>query len=157
MNKLLVLSLLGLSLNVFSQKNEEERVMDVIDQVFEAMKTSDSTLLKKSFIENPNTFTAFINAEGESILRTGNFQKFVNAVGKQKDQVWSEPIWNEKVQIDDNLASVWVDYAFYIDDEFSHCGVDAFHLIKQEDGWKIFHLVDTRRGSNCEIPDDIKK
>ena len=120
------------------------------------MRTSDSTLLKSSFVEEPNTFTAFIIQEGKSTLVNGDFQRFINAVGQPKDQVWNEPIWNEKVEVDGNLASVWVDYAFYVDDQFSHCGVDAFHLIKREDGWKIFHLVDTRRKSDCVIPDEIK-
>ncbi len=155
MKKILILCLLACSFTGFAQ-NEKAEIMKVINQVFEAMRSSDSTMLKKSFVENPNTFTAFINQEGESILRAGDFKRFVSAVGQPKEQVWNEPIWNEKVEIDGNLASVWVDYAFYVDDQFSHCGVDAFHLIKQEGAWKIFHLVDTRRRSDCEIPDDIK-
>ena len=139
-----------------SAQDQKKEIMQVINQVFEAMRTNDSTLLKQSFVENPNTFTAFINKEGKSQLVSGNFQRFVDAVGQQKDQVWNEPIWNEKIEIDGNLASVWVDYAFYVDDQFSHCGVDAFHLIKREDGWKIFHLVDTRRKTDCEVPDEFK-
>ncbi|MEP1032929.1 nuclear transport factor 2 family protein [Ekhidna sp.] len=155
MKKIIVICLLGFSFNGFAQ-NKEAEVMKIINQVFEAMRTNDSTMLKQSFIENPNTFTAYINKEGESVLSTGDFQRFVSAVGQPKEQVWNEPIWNEKVQIDGNLASVWVDYAFYVDDQFSHCGVDAFHLINQEGIWKIFHLVDTRRRDDCVIPDDIK-
>lgn len=155
MKKILILCLLGFSFNGFAQ-TEEAEIMKVINQVFEAMRTNDSTMLKKSFTESPNTFTAFINQEGESILTTGDFKRFVNAVGQPKEQVWNEPIWNENVKIDGNLASVWVDYAFYVDDQFSHCGVDAFHLIKQEGTWKIFHLVDTRRRADCVIPDNIK-
>jgi len=139
-----------------AQSSEKDEVMQVIDRVFEAMRTNDSTLLKQSFVENPNIFTAFINQDGKSQLTIGDFQQFVNAVGQPKDQVWNEPIWNEKVEIDGNLAAVWVDYAFYVDDRFSHCGVDAFHLIKLEDGWKIFHLVDTRRKTECEVPDGFK-
>lgn len=146
---------MGLSFNAFTQ-NEESEIMKVINQVFEAMRTNDSTLLKQSFVEKPNSFTAYINKEGESILRTDDFQRFVSAVGKPKEQVWNEPIWNEKVQIDGNLAAVWVDYAFYLDDQFSHCGVDAFHLINQDGTWKIFHFVDTRRRTDCVIPDEIK-
>jgi len=135
---------------------EKDAVMQVVNQVFEAMRTNDSTLLKKSFVVNPNMFTAIIDSEGQSQLKSGDFSRFINAVGQPKDQVWNEPIWNEKVEIDGNLASVWVDYAFYVDDQFSHCGVDAFHLIKQSDGWKIFHLVDTRRKTDCEIPKEMK-
>ncbi|WP_462251563.1 nuclear transport factor 2 family protein [Ekhidna sp.] len=154
MKNILTLLLFIVSIHCSAQDQKDE-VMAVINQVFEAMRTNDSTLLKQSFTDNPNTFTAYINQEGKSILATGDFQRFVNAVGQPKEQVWNEPIWNEKVEIDGNLAQVWVDYAFYIDDQFSHCGVDAFHLINQDGAWKIFHLVDTRRRSDCVIPDDI--
>ncbi len=126
--------------------------MKVINNVFEAMRTNDSTLLKSCFVASPNTFTVYENQEGKVNLASGDFRRFVEAVGKPKDEVWNEPIWNEKVEIDGGLASVWVDYAFYRDDEFSHCGVDAFHLVQQEGEWKIFHLVDTRRKENCVLP-----
>ncbi|MEO9483748.1 MAG: nuclear transport factor 2 family protein [Ekhidna sp.] len=155
MKKILLVCLLGISFAGNAQ-DEKEEIMKVVNQVFEAMRTNDSTLLKQCFIENPYTFTAYINKEGKSILSTDDFQRFIDAVGQPKERVWNEPIWNEKVNIDGNLASVWVDYAFYLDDQFSHCGVDAFHLILQEGAWKIFHLVDTRRRSDCVIPDDIK-
>ena len=101
-------------------------------------------------------FTSSTNHEGKSILTIGNFERFVNIIGQPKVQVLNEPIWNQKIQIDDNLASVWVDYAFYVDDQFSHCGVDAFHLVKLDGQWKIFHLVDTRRKKPCEVPDKFK-
>lgn len=156
MKKLLIIILTIFTLQAIGQENEKKEIMSVINNVFEAMRKSDSTLLKSSFVKSPNTFTAFINQEGKSQLVSGDFQRFINAIGQPKEQVWNEPIWNEKVEIDGNLASVWVDYAFYVDDQFSHCGVDAFHLIKREDGWKIFHLVDTRRRTDCEVPDDIK-
>lgn len=155
MKKILILCLLLSAFKGFSQ-NEETEIMSVIDQVFEAMRTNDSTLLKQSFVETPNTYTAYINQKGESVLASGDFQRFISAVGQPKEQVWNEPIWNEKIQIDGNLASVWVEYAFYVDDQFSHCGVDAFHLINQKGKWKIFHLVDTRRKSDCDVPDEIK-
>jgi hypothetical protein len=60
------------------------------------------------------------------------------------------------VQIDGDFAQVWCDYAFYTDNTFSHCGIDAFQLHKGKDGWKIFHLADTRRKDNCVIPQDIQ-
>jgi hypothetical protein len=59
--------------------------------------------------------------------------------------------------MDGSLAAVWVDYAFYLNNTFSHCGVDSFHLVKTEEGWKIFNLVDTRRKSDCVIPDAVEK
>jgi hypothetical protein len=54
------------------------------------------------------------------------------------------------------LAQAWCDYAFYVDKSYSHCGVDAFQLFKGKDGWKIFHLADTRRKTGCTIPKEIQ-
>jgi hypothetical protein len=45
---------------------------------------------------------------------------------------------------------VWVDYALYIGERFSHCGIDHFLLVKNEAGeWKILELADTRRTEGC--------
>jgi len=52
--------------------------------------------------------------------------------------------------MDGNLAQVWASYAFYRGNTFNHCGVDALHLFKVEDGqWHIFHLGDTRCTKGC--------
>lgn len=156
MQKLLAPFLLLLLFSVNAQDTDKANIMKVVNQVFEAMRTNDSSLLKQCFVDKPNTFTVYKDQEAKVNLATGDFQRFIDAVGKPKEQVWNEPIWNEKVEIDGPLASVWVDYAFYVDDQFSHCGVDAFHLTKLDGKWKIFHLVDTRRKADCEVPDEVK-
>jgi len=147
--------ILLLPLTLCAQSRDKVEIMAVVNQVFEAMRTNDSTMLKGAFTEKPSTYTVFRNKKGVTQFRGNDFQDFVNAVGKPKEDVWNEPIWNEKVEIDGSLASVWVDYAFYLNNDFSHCGVDAFHLVKLEGGWQIFHLVDTRRRADCDIPKEV--
>ncbi|MFM7855462.1 MAG: hypothetical protein ACKO96_26940, partial [Flammeovirgaceae bacterium] len=62
----------------------------------------------------------------------------------------------EKMEVDGRFAQVWCDYAFYVGNKFSHCGVDAFHLFKGSDNvWRIFHLVDTRRREGCAVPESV--
>jgi hypothetical protein len=53
------------------------------------------------------------------------------------------------IHVDDGLAMVWVKYSFYLNDKFSHCGVDAFLLARDTAGWKIVSLGDTRRREGC--------
>ena len=53
------------------------------------------------------------------------------------------------VHIDGPLATVWVDYWFFAGPRFSHCGVDAFQLVKGAGRWRIFSIVDTRRTAGC--------
>ena len=138
--------------------SSQQEVMDVVLRLFEGMREGDSSKVHSVFRANPELYTSFTNREGMPILRKDDgLQHFLNAVGTPHDLIWDEPIWNVKINIDDNLANVWTDYAFYAGKNFSHCGVDAFMLNKDESEWKIFHLTDTRRKKDCVVPDNIKK
>jgi hypothetical protein len=84
-------------------------------------------------------------------------EDFIRAIGTPHEGTWYEEIWNLKINIDGDFAQVWCDYAFYVDNNFSHCGADAMQLVHQHGEWRIFHLADTRRKSTCEVPEDVKK
>jgi hypothetical protein len=58
--------------------------------------------------------------------------------GLQKTKYTSrERIWNPEVRVHGLIATVWAPYDLWVDGKYSHCGVDAFDLIKTTDGWKI--------------------
>jgi hypothetical protein len=79
----------------------------------------------------------------------GSAEEFKNAVGTPHEDIWDERISNVKIQLDGNLAQVWMNYSFYLNDKFSHCGVNAVQLIRTNNGWKMIHLADTRRLTDC--------
>lgn len=39
--------------------------------------------------------------------------------------------------IEGDAAVVWGRHGFEVDGELSHVGVDAFHLLRTEEGWKV--------------------
>jgi hypothetical protein len=45
---------------------------------------------------------------------------------------------------------VWTPYDFHIDGEFSHCGIDAFNMVRTDEGWKIASIVWTVERTGCE-------
>jgi hypothetical protein len=45
--------------------------------------------------------------------------------------------WNPEVRVNGPLSMVWYPYDLYRDGKWSHCGVDAFTLIKHEGRWRI--------------------
>jgi hypothetical protein len=45
--------------------------------------------------------------------------------------------WSPEVRVNGPLAMVWYPYDLYLDGAWSHCGVDAFTLIKHEGRWRI--------------------
>ena len=138
--------------------SQQQEVMGVVLTLFDGMREADSSKVHSTFGNNPQLYTSFTNKEGKAVLRKDDgLQKFLDAVGTPHDQVWDEPLWNVQINIDGNLANVWTEYAFYAGKNFSHCGVDAFMLNKEETGWKIFHLTDTRKRQGCNVPNKIKK
>lgn len=160
MKKLLCLSLFifGIAFMSYSQSAEEAKITEVVNNLFKAMYTNDTILFKSVFAEQVTMATVAKNREGKVVVqRDSGIKSFIKAIAKPNPNgALTEEIWNVKVQIDGDFAQVWCDYAFYVGNKFSHCGVDAFHLSKSADGWKIFHLADTRRREGCSIPQNIQ-
>jgi len=136
---------------------ENEAIVKVVRRLFEGMEKGDSAIVSSTFAGDVTLATMRRNKENKGqIAHENSIDGFLKAVGTPHPDAWHEEIWNIKVQQDDNFAQVWCDYAFYVGKRFSHCGVDAFHLYKGDDGWKIFHLADTRRSTPCTIPEEIQ-
>ena len=77
-------------------------------------------------------------------------------VAKSAGPAYDERITSAVVKVDGALASVWASYTFYLGDKLSHCGVDAFHLVRMPSGWQIIDLADTRRRDACPTgPDSL--
>lgn len=135
---------------VFAQNlTEEVAVKATINLLFDGMRNSDTTLLKKAFATNNTMQTIVKTKDGKAMVRTESLANFIKSVGTPHSEKYDERIVFTKILIDDNLASVWTDYQFYIGERFSHCGVNSFQLFKGDDGWKIIYLIDTRRKDNC--------
>jgi hypothetical protein len=136
---------------------EEKKVMEPIHQLFEAMKTGDSAAVRLAFHPEAVLFTVIKDQKtSQPALRKETLAAFVKSVGTPHKDVYNELIWGEKIFIDGDFAQVWVDYAFYLNTTFNHCGVDAFQLIRNAEGkWLIYGLSDTRRKVGCEVPTEV--
>jgi hypothetical protein len=152
MNKLITLfGLLVIAVTVpaAAQNPDEEAIKKTINQLFDGMRKSDSTLIRAAFNKEAILQTIGKTKEGNTIVRNTDLNQFIAGISKPHPDVYDERIAFTKILIDDNLASVWTDYKFYIGEKFSHCGVNSFQLVKTEKDWKILYLIDTRRKENC--------
>jgi hypothetical protein len=149
MKKTLLLSfLLLLSIKTFAQQADQDAVKQTINTMFDAMRKGDSTLLQSTFAKGI-AFQGVANKKDGTTLVTENPDDFIKAVGTPHKGVWDERVTFKDIKIDGDLASVWAPYKFYLDSQFSHCGVDVFQLMRTKTGWKIIYIVDTRRKDNC--------
>ena len=129
------------------QEGQEAAVVATVERLFEAMRVSDSALARSVFHESARMG----RAQEDGIAFQGT-EGFIHAIGRDKEEVWDEPIWDWTVNVDGRLAQMWTKYAFYMGQTFSHCGVDAIELYRTDDGWKITQLVDTSRQADCWYP-----
>lgn len=131
-------------------QTEELAVKQAIMTMFDGMREADSSKVHSVFIDDVKMQTIAANRQGQVALRDGSLKDFLNAVGTPHDAVWDEKILSYDIKIDGPMATVWTPYEFYAGENFSHCGVNSFQLMKGADGWKIIYLVDTRRRQGCK-------
>ena len=151
------LLLLFVLLPCFTWGQDNSKPMDPINRLFEGMKAGDSAMVHSAFHHSQTLSTVSIDSKtGQPVLRSGTLADFLKAIGTAHAEPYNELIWSPKIEIDGNFAQVWVNYAFYSGKTFRHCGVDAFHLFRnQKAEWKIFGLADTRQTMGCKVPKEV--
>ena len=130
--------------------SETEAVKQTVTAFFDGMRRGDSTAVRRT-LAPAAVFHAFGNQPSQPAkLEIESISDFLKSVGTPHPEIWDERVQFERVLIDANLASVWAPYEFYLGSKFSHCGYDSFQLVKLADGWKIAHVIDTRRKEKCK-------
>ena len=155
MHRIFLSLCLVLLLNVSTTKAQsaEDEIRAVIEHLFDGMRAGDSTMVASVLMEG-----AVMGRATDNGFSSGSMDGFVRAVGSPHDQIWDERIWDLNIQVDQRLASAWMQFAFYLGDELSHCGVNSMILYRTGEDWKIVHLADTHRGLECgEIPEEVRK
>jgi hypothetical protein len=137
--------------NSFSQNAfAETDAKKIIDTFFEGFHKGDTLLMKSVMAENLVMQTAYADKTGNNKLKSDDADGFITAIANRAaDQKWDERLLDYKVEIDGNLAHVWTPYEFWLNGNFLHCGANSFTLAKLEDGWKIIHIIDSRRKEDC--------
>lgn len=131
-------------------KKKEAVIYQPIAALFDGMREGNATKASDAFIEEATLQSYFKNKKGETVIHTESISNFIKAIGQPHDEIWDERIYKIKVHEMGKLAQVITEYQFYVGDKFSHCGVNAFNLVKINGQWKIAQIIDTRRVKGCK-------
>jgi Putative lumazine-binding len=127
--------------------SEREAVLTAVQAFFDTMTARDVEGARK-ILQPQGRFHATRIRDGKPEIRSFSNEEYFADLQSSKTRM-QERIWNPDVRIHGSIATVWAAYDFWIDGKFSHCGIDAFDLIKTEDGWKLAGGVYTLE-SRCE-------
>lgn len=133
----------------FSQQ-EEAQVEAVIKGLFDGMRAKNADQVAAAFSPNAMMQTVIFKPEGSEV-GSNTVADFVKRIATTPSETnLDERILDYQIKVDGTMASAWTPYRFYVNGNFSHCGVNSFQLVKMADGWKIVYIIDTRRKEPCE-------
>jgi hypothetical protein len=150
MKQLVLIFSLSFGIGLNAQRSDTDNIKITILEFFEAFHKQDSSALKAMVNGNIKMQSISVNNKGKTVLSESDYFQFVqNIVSIPKDRTFEEKLLDFTIKVDGNMANVWTPYEFWYEEKFSHCGVNSFQLMKDDDKWKIIYLVDTRRREGC--------
>ncbi|MEJ0104884.1 MAG: nuclear transport factor 2 family protein [Bacteroidota bacterium] len=129
--------------------NEKAKILEIVQYFFDALKTQDTTSLKKLFVKEAMNY--YVQEREDSVITVSQSPLQINF---RKDRVIVERMRSTAVtvQVHQRIATAWVPYDLWVNGKFSHCGIDVFTMIKSKNGWKISSLSFTRQLNDCNTP-----
>ena len=116
-------------------------VSAVVEELLAAISAPDTATLRRLMLPEAVTI-AIIEQDGVVRRSISSTDEVVVGIGGATVD-YLERGWEPVIEVQGALASVWLPYDFYIDGELSHCGVDAFQLIRTDQGWRVAALTYT--------------
>ena len=151
MRRCLVPTLLALAAPaaLSARQSDTVPVLKVLEDFTGALRAKDS-LGMRALLHEHARFTLLRPAPGGGVrVNILDAASFPRLTADPKGPTYDEPIRHPKVTIDGDLATVWAEYQVRIDGRVSHCGYDAFDLVRHAGGWKILNVSDTFRREGC--------
>lgn len=114
---------------------ERDAVLQAVQVFLDTMTARDVEGARKILVPQ-GRFHVMDLAKPDSEPRSFSNEEYFAQLQASK-QTMRERIWSPEVRVHGPIATVWTPYDFWIDGKLSHCGIDAFDLIKTAEGWMI--------------------
>jgi len=134
---ILVATAFFVTITVAEAADVEEDVLAVADSALKLISSEDFRALSELMVEEAVSYTVSVK-DGEHRLRVRTWAES-REIKTDSDIV--ERGFDPTVLVSGPLATVWYPYDFYLDGDWSHCGVDVFVLGLTENGWRILSMT----------------
>ena len=146
----IIFSIIALcSISAFAQKTDDSKdALAVVNKLFEMMAAHKPAEIVALHTAEAQLVAVMKNREGKSASRTFTAEAFSKNFAEKRAEL-KEDMYAPKVEIHGDLALVWGRYVFFVDGKISHCGVNAFHLVRTDAGWKIGGASSSMEPQGC--------
>lgn len=135
-----------------AEDGDRAEILAFMDRAFYAVGSGDPDDLRAiqlaegtsiSFRQHPD------GDPGELLMRMTTNEALLADDADSDDKLVERWTGDPTVMIRGPIAVVWGEYEFWVNGEFSHCGVDAVDLVKVDGAWKIANWMWTVEREGC--------
>ena len=127
---------------------DRAQVIAAVQSFFDSMEKADAELARTILMPDARFFSA-AERDGKTTVRPSTGDAFVASFSNPNRPKALERMWNPEVRLQGAIAQLWTRYDFHSNGTFSHCGVDAFSLVRTDEGWKIASAMWTVERTDC--------
>ncbi len=126
-------------------------VIAAVQSLFDAMRTRDTAAIRSTFAPSTSLVSIRTTAGEAPRIQVQPVSAFITSIGSATQEL-VERMWDPRVEVAGDMASLWAPYDFRIGSTFSHCGHDAVHLARTAAGWKVVGITYTVQRTGCAAP-----
>jgi len=142
--------------SVFAQKADDSKdALAVVNQLWAEMAAANPAGIVALHNPGAQLVAIFKTKEGKSVVRNLTADDFSKGFAVKKSL--KEDMYAPEVRVDGDLALVWGRYVFFVEGKISHCGLNAFHLVRTDAGWKIGGIASTIDPGACTEAEKARK
>jgi hypothetical protein len=129
-------------------EGDRAQVIAAVQSFFDSMEKADAELARKILMPDARFFSA-AERDGKVTVRPSTGDAFIAGFSNPNRAKALERMWDPEVRVQGAIAQLWTRYDFHSNGAFSHCGIDAFNLVKTDEGWKIASAMWTVERTGC--------
>ena len=145
----LLTSIVSTASPAIAQDDETAAIIAVIDTFMQSINEADSDLARSVMAEEGYK-VARSDREGRPPIWVRPFAEDYDWLDENAGKGrFHETYWDPTILRHGDMALVWAPYSFNLDGERTHCGVNAFNLMRVASEWKITGVQYTAEPDGC--------
>jgi len=154
---IVLLFLLSISTPGFAQKADDAKdAWGVIEKMFTEMANHNPPAIADLYLKDSNLTAIIRTKDGKNVIRSFTGEAFSKNFAEKRGEL-KEDMYAPETKVYGDLAMVYGRYVFFVDGKISHCGVNAFHLVRTEAGWRIANASSTIDPTSCTQEEKKRK
>ena len=127
--------------------SDSATVIGVVQRFFDAMSHRDTASARATMVSGAQLISIAAGSNAAAPRRESD-SSFIARLATNKEGLL-ERMWSPRVRVEGDIAELWTSYDFHLGGKFSHCGIDAFTLLRTTKGWQIASIAYTVQRTRC--------